>query len=413
MGLFRQEAVEATSNRLGGELLLLPRFNHYLLSALLLAWLALLVAFLIQAKFSRKESAPGFLEPPNGLVRIYPPAEGRVVQLTVAEGDTVSAGQVLATINAEKVLADGQPLQASLMKEYDKQSAVLQRQMNRLDGLQLIEQNEIMTRLSAARNRLFWLNQQRDSLQKRLQLEQRRLARYEQLNARGHVTDADADQIRSLVMAAEQELLVLGGLRAEAEQQLQELKLKLEGLAMRRQNQSDDLQLRMSDLNQAATRLRGHGGYRITAPRDGVISNLQIREGQRAIRNLPLMSIMPADTELKATLLVPVRAAGLLKNGQRVLLRYDAFPYETYGFHEGHIESIARTALLPGEHPPYPFSIREAVYRVTVDAEEASFSAQGVQRRPGMTLRADIELEQRPLLHWLFDPLYRLRARMQ
>ena len=49
MSLFRQEAIDAQRARLQGQVVLLPRWPHALLSALLLLWLVAVITFLTQA----------------------------------------------------------------------------------------------------------------------------------------------------------------------------------------------------------------------------------------------------------------------------------------------------------------------------------------------------------------------------
>ena len=56
----------------------------------------------------------------------------------------------------------------------------------------------------------------------------------------------------------------------------------------------------------------------------------------------------------------------------------------------------------------------EPSYRVTVDLERQTVTAYGseVPLRPEMTLKANIIVDRRSLLEWLFDPLLSARGRM-
>jgi membrane fusion protein len=55
----------------------------------------------------------------------------------------------------------------------------------------------------------------------------------------------------------------------------------------------------------------------------------------------------------------------------------------------------------------------EPTYRITVEIAEQAVAAYGrtFTLQPGMLLQADIILESRSILAWLFDPLVSLRGR--
>jgi membrane fusion protein len=99
-----------------------------------------------------------------------------------------------------------------------------------------------------------------------------------------------------------------------------------------------------------------------------------------------------------------------------VLLRYQAFPYQKFGFYEGHIVDISRSALSPSELPQQLsgltslYGSTEPVYRITVVLAKQTATAYGqpVALQPGMQLEADVLIETRSLIEWALDPLYTL-----
>ena len=68
----------------------------------------------------------------------------------------------------------------------------------------------------------------------------------------------------------------------------------------------------------------------IRAPGDGFITSIVGHAGQPVAANAPLLTIVPA-SDLRAELLAPSSAVGFIAPGERVLLRYDAFPYQKFG----------------------------------------------------------------------------------
>jgi len=60
-------------------------------------------------------------------------------------------------------------------------------------------------------------------------------------------------------------------------------------------------------------------------------------------------------------------------------------------------------------------TVREPVYRVDVALERQTVSAGGqeIALRPGMLVNADILLERRTVLEWIFEPVLELKGRLQ
>src|SRR5512132_1634963 len=87
----------------------------------------------------------------------------------------------------------------------------------------------------------------------------------------------------------------------------------------------------------------------IPAPQDGTVTAIQAEPGGRADTTVPLLSIVPTGSKLEAQLFSPSRAIGFVRPGQRVRLRYQAFPYQKFGQYEGIVAFVSRSAISPGE----------------------------------------------------------------
>ena len=102
--------------------------------------------------------------------------------------------------------------------------------------------------------------------------------------------------------------------------------------------------------------------------------------------------------------------------GDRVLLRYQAYPYQKFGHQIGKVERITRSALSGADLgiPLGKAQPGESYYRVTVELAKQSVTAYGQQEqlKPGMGLDADILGEKRRLIEWIFEPLYSLRGKV-
>ncbi len=147
----------------------------------------------------------------------------------------------------------------------------------------------------------------------------------------------------------------------------------------------------------------------LRAPRDGIVSTVLPKPGQMVSTGQPLLAILPIGSTLQAQLLVPSRAVGFIDPGSRVVLRYEAYPYQKFGQQYGEVTDVSRSALgasdiaaLIGQQGQQP------LYRVQVKLDKPFVLAYGKREalKPGMALQADILMDRRSLLEWVFEPLY-------
>ncbi|MCK6428581.1 MAG: HlyD family efflux transporter periplasmic adaptor subunit, partial [Burkholderiaceae bacterium] len=125
-------------------------------------------------------------------------------------------------------------------------------------------------------------------------------------------------------------------------------------------------------------------------------------------------TVLPKGSGLQAQLLVPTRAVGFVQPGNEVVMRYEAFPFQRFGQYRGTVQAVSRTVWTPGEKVG-PMTVREPAYRVDVALERQTVSAGGqeIALRPGMLVNADILLEKRTVLEWIFEPVLELKGRLQ
>jgi membrane fusion protein len=126
-----------------------------------------------------------------------------------------------------------------------------------------------------------------------------------------------------------------------------------------------------------------------------------------------LLSILPKGATLEAQLLVPSSAIGFIQAGNRVVLRYRAYPFQKFGVWYGHVMQVSRSALTSAEGTSLlGHEVATPLYRVLVTLDQqAIHTSAGIEAlRPGMELDADILLERRSLWQWVFEPLYGIRA---
>jgi membrane fusion protein len=183
---------------------------------------------------------------------------------------------------------------------------------------------------------------------------------------------------------------------------------KQEGL--RAQSERASLERSMMASDQEFIQRRGARLLQVRATRAGTITALLANEGQNVAAGMPIATIIPSDDVLDAHLFVTSSAIGFIKPGQSVRLRYDAFPYQKFGQYQGTVTEVV-SADIPGRDLTNRFpqlaDKGPAFFRVVVRLAHANVQGYGklFPLRPGMTLGADIQLERKSLIEWIFDPL--------
>jgi membrane fusion protein len=173
------------------------------------------------------------------------------------------------------------------------------------------------------------------------------------------------------------------------------------------------------DLAQAerdAAEQEGEQRLVVRAPQAGTVTTLLAEAGQSVSPASALATILPAGARLQAQLYAPSSAVGFVQPGQTVRLRYEAFPYQKYGHQPGSVLQVSRTPLAPSELAALALPVLaagaaggEPLFRITVGLEG---SPSTLPLAPGMRLQADVLLERRRLIEWLFEPILGLRSRL-
>jgi membrane fusion protein len=151
----------------------------------------------------------------------------------------------------------------------------------------------------------------------------------------------------------------------------------------------------------------------VRAPRSGSVSTVLVEVGQSVSPAAALATLVPEGSTLQAQLYAPSSAVGFVKAGQPVQLRFESFAYQKFGQRPGHVLQVSRSPLAASELAalalPAVGSGGEPMFRITVALDEAP---EVLPLAAGMRLQADVSLERRRLIEWLFEPLLGLRNRV-
>ena len=410
MNLFRSEVAEKAAQRYDGDALVVPTRLQSIFIAILFAWLVSLIFFLIFADYAKQETLRGWLDPESGTARIYADRAGLIADTLVAQGDRVTRGQALLHVRVDRSLANGASLDAVLAAEQQTQKRLLEDQLARTERSLPQEQRDIETRIAALEGDLVLQREQEQALERQYGLAVAQHARVAELREQGHVSQTQ------LIESESAELELLNRFHA-AKREVLATRSALEGLRIeagtlvdRHAERVTEIRTAISEVNQSLARLDFQSDYIIRSPIDGTVADLQVSLGQRVTTQTPVVSVVPEDATFSVSLAAPIRAVSQLEPGQTVKLRYDAYSYQKYGVFPATITAISDVALLPNELVHAPIALREPVYRISAELDSAELDRE-IVLRPGMTLTADVKVEERRLIDWLLNPFVSLLRR--
>jgi membrane fusion protein len=145
-----------------------------------------------------------------------------------------------------------------------------------------------------------------------------------------------------------------------------------------------------------------------------VVATVLVERGQMVTPGTPLLAIIPAESPLEAHLYAPSRSIGFVHAGQQVLLRYLAYPHQKFGMHRASVVAVSRSPMAPTDLGFTPADgSREPLYRIKARLDTQAVAAYGRLEplQPGMQVEADILLDRRRLIEWIFEPLLGLAGR--
>jgi membrane fusion protein len=422
--LFRSEALAERQTPWLGPVLLAPRVSHYVFALIAVLAIAALLALLFLAGYTRKATLNGWLVAEQGVVRIVAPRAGLVTAVRVSEGTAVHKGDALLTLSDEEQSSTLGATQARISRVLGERRKGLLDERIRQQALQAQQAKALAGRVSTLHTEQAQVQGEVELLRARLALAERTETQHRQMEARGLESAAQLQQVQADTLEQRARLAALERTALDVDRALGDADAQLRELPFESEKEIARLDREIAILEQDHAEAEARREIVLVAPQSGTATAIQARPGATATPATPLLSIVPEDLRLEAHLYSPSRAVGFVQPGQRVLLRYAAFPFQKFGHQEGAVVSVSRAAVSPGELSSEVAGLTsvvgaadragaEPVYRITVRLASQSVTAYGrqVALQPGMLLEADVELERRRIYEWILEPLYTLTGR--
>lgn len=414
--LFRKEVLEAKRGHALGRISLTQPASHWTLTAFAAIAATLVILFLVLGSYTRRNRVMGQLVPAQGLATVTSPVTGILDRLEVTEGERVEAGQLLAVISVPRATLASGDTAAALEASLQQRRHSLEQAQFAQEKQRRAQEDGLSGQLAQLRRQLEQIHAEAATRQVQVRLANETRDRFRRLHRQNYVSALQLQQQEATALEQTVELQRLQRQAMEARRQIAQLQQALQELPVQHQLTLAGYQRDLALLAQEQIETQARGELAIRAPVAGVVATQVLKPGQSLQAGQPVLSLIPGDGRLEAELLVPSRAIGFMTPGDAVLLRYQAFPYQKFGHHDGQVARISRSALSPGELGVLIGNARasEPYYRVTVALARQSVTAFGQDEplKPGLLLEADVLGERRRLIEWVFEPLYSLTGRV-
>jgi membrane fusion protein len=413
--LFRREAIEAHRQQWMGEVRLVRPVSMSVLVVLLIAVAIAVGAWLVLGEYTRKAHVRGVLVPDRGWIRLVTTQPATVAERRVTQGQTVRAGDVLFVLALDQQVGDGnaqQRVQRSLRARQESLSETLEARQR----LSREQEAALAERVAGLRQEIAQIGTEIDLQRQRLVLSQQTLARLESLREERFVSTAQINTKSEEVLALRAQLVSLERQRSTLLRDAVALEGQRRELPLQERARAGELQRAAQALAQESAENDAKHEMLIRAPQDGMLAAVLAEPGQSVSPDVALASLVPADARLQAHLYAPSSALGFIRPEQAVRLRVAAFPHQKFGHQAGSVLQVSSTPLQAGELAALPLAVKpdEPLYRVTVSLEHQYVVAYGREQplAAGMQLDADVMLERRRLVEWLFAPVLGIAGRL-
>ena len=410
--LFRHEVVDFQEiERQFGRAILLQPISLKVITWLLASVVVLSLFLLVVGQYSRKATVSGYLIPSVGTAKIFALQRGTITKVDVTEGQEVQEQQPLLTIDTTQISATGEDVNAAILRTLLGQRDELNSQIAGETQRQASERQRLTLLIQGAKDEIAQLEGKIPLQQERIKIIESLVASVAKLEAKGIVTTVEFKRRQSEALDLKQNLNSLRQQLAARQNQLTDTQYTLNQLPIAIAEKIQLLRNELSTVEQRISEINGRRAFVIRAPITGRVSALQASSGKLAEPNQLQLEIIPTST-LKAELLVPSRSIGFVRVGQRVGIRYDAFPYQNFGRYNGTITDISHNILTRSDVSSGFITLEEPVYRVTAALNRQDVNAYGksMPLQAGMLLKADVILDKRSLMQWVLDPLLSIKG---
>lgn len=413
--LFRQEAIDHQKAKWAGTALLITGYPAWIIACASALFFIILLLSIIFGNYTRRINVDGEIVTQPRAINIFSPQQGYVAKLLVKTGDEIAKGAPLYQLDVSRVARAG-GVTSTAAEAVEKQIVQVESIIAKLERNKHATQENLKQQIAQSEeankksqvlidNAAHGMEDMRKSMKNYEEYQRQGLVNKEQVNNQRYLYYQQQSSYQALNAQIIQETLKIGRLHSE-----------LTTSAADFDNQIAQYQYQLSELQHQLAEVDARIIY---APSDGRITSLSVTEGQMVDAGDSLAQLVP--TGINAYYLVlwlPNNSVPYVAPGDKVNIRYDAFPYQKFGQFAGTVQSISAVPASAREMSTYNSApqapngtFSQSYYKAIVTPEKNTFTLSGrqLQLTSGMKAQTTLFLEKRPLYQWMLSPFYDIK----
>ncbi|EHB8435557.1 HlyD family secretion protein [Salmonella enterica subsp. enterica serovar Infantis] len=400
-----------------GRAILLPGMPLWLTMLGSIAFITAFLTFVIAGTYSRRVNVSGEVTTWPRAVNIYSGVQGFIVRQFVHEGQSIKKGDPIYQIDVSKSTRSGVVT--------DNQRRDIENQLVRVDNIisRLAESKKI-TLNTLEKQRLQYSDAFRLSSDiirqaaEGIKIMKNNMENYRNYQSKGLITQDQLTNQVALYYQQQNNLLSLSGQNEQNALQITSLESQIQTQAADFDNRIYQMELQRYELQKELVDTDVGGEIIIRALSDGKVDSLSVTVGQMVNAGDSLLQVIPENIENYYLIIwVPNDAVPYISAGDKVNIRYEAFPAEKFGQFSATVKTISRTPASTQEMltykgaPQNTLGISVPWYKVIVKPEKQiiSYDGKSLPLENGMKAESTLFLEKRRIYQWMFSPFYDMK----
>ncbi|HGM5391792.1 TPA: HlyD family secretion protein [Serratia marcescens] len=415
--MFRQEAISHQKMKWRGRALLLPGIPFWLTTGLCLFFIVAFLTFIIAGTYTRRTNVTGEITSYPRAANVYSTVQGVVVKQLVTEGQIITTGTPIYQIDVSKSTRSG-VVSDNQRRDINSQQARIAQIISRLEDnkratLAMLEKQK--AQYTAAFKRSTDILRR---AQEGIRIMKENMQNYRHYQAKGLINKDQLTNQIALYYQQQNNLLGLSGQNEQNALQITALESQIHTQAAEFDNQIYQMELQRYELQKELLNIDASGVIIVRALSEGRVDSMSVTVGQMVNVGDSLLQMLPDKVDHYALVLwVPNDAIPYISTGDRVNVRYDAFPAEKFGQFAGTVSVISKAPASPQEMQTYQGAPKAALtaaipyYKVIVRPEKQAISYHGkrLSLENGMKAQSTLFLEKRKVYQWMLSPFYDMK----
>ncbi|EHT7331853.1 HlyD family secretion protein [Salmonella enterica] len=415
--MFRQELLENRKMLWRGRALLLPGIPPLLVISVCIIFLTVFITFVIMGSYTRRVNVSGEITTWPRPVNIYSSVQGFIVKQFVTEGQEIRKGEPVYQIDVSRSTSSG-VVSDNQRKDIENQIVRIANIISRLEDskkatLQTLEKQKMQYQEAFERSTAIVRRAEEGII-----IMKNNMNNYRTYQKKGLINKDQLTNQTALYYQQQNNLLSLSGQNEQNALQITSLESQIKIQAADFDNRIYQMELQRYELQKELINTDVNGEVIIRALSDGKIDSLSVTVGQMVSAGDSLLQIIP--DKIKDHYLVvwaPNDAVPYINPGDRVNIRYEAFPAEKFGQFAATVLLVSKTPASSQEMLTYQGAPKNnqntsvPYYKIVVrpDLQEIRYDGKFLPIENGMKAQSTLFLEKRKIYQWMLSPFYDMK----